>query len=63
MSDGMSPIRIEEANLFSDEIKEYKRRPLRMGELIKMQKTKNSSRYNPIKASGENSLKAYNMPN
>jgi len=55
----MSPIRIEEENLFPNEIKEYHKKPIKIGELIQLHKTKTPKKYNPIKNSGEEILKPY----
>lgn len=51
----MSPIRIEEANLFPTDIKEYSKKPIKIGDLIQKHKKKlnsNSKRYAGIKPSG-----------
>lgn len=36
LSDGMSPIRIEEENLFPQEVKEYHKKSIKIGEFIKL---------------------------
>ena len=55
LSEGMSPIRIEEENLFPTDIREYNKRPIKIGDLIQKHKKKmnsNSKRYTGIKPSG-----------